>query len=546
VLDEIDRLIYAPNKYVSQEERNRREITEFPTRNIINTILKSKAMIVKNNDDRVSSSRTTEQQANTEKKFKIEPFQVIGASATIGRPLSRELFQLFNIEQLSDVKNDQQRKYGGAFPIIRPKQAPSPSTFQSSFTQAYDHDEGGTVDIDEESHETENGNEGNKFDRKGSKKQSSSSALHTKEMELLKAVIPGNDHQNVEISDDMLQELLEDGEAVKQLQKKKKKRKKDISSEVEDNNKDEIKDEEEEEVEEKLTSKKSSSATPQTSQRPVTIPQNIDHYILLIPEEIEENRYLMKEEQQRKKLERIPFYRRPPVRRLTQRQRQQEEKDRDFFSLSTRLAFLHRNFFNNPDYLGTWRKAILFVPKLEDILQTLFILKRFKLPGVKCLESLLPRVLSNPVHSHKNIDPIHLQQFFTYNASSAAISPLWERELIILPFSGTRGLHIPNIDTVFILRPPKNLDEYLHLAGRTGRLDCNINWFHEEQEQQRQQLHQKQEGNHRQKSQTPPKIPNKVVTMATSKNVPKMQTWQNLLDFHFQYVAPYEDEQEGF
>jgi hypothetical protein len=543
VLDEIDRLIYAPNKYVSQEERNRREITEFPTRNIVNTILRSKAMIVKNSDDRLSSSRTTERHEDTVKKFKIEPFQVIGASATIGRPLSRELFQLFNIEELSDVKNDQQRKYGGAFPIIRPRQT-VPSTFQSSSTQDYDHDEGDSVDIDEENDpESENENEGNEFDNEVSKKQPSSSLSHRKGKKLLKPVVPASELQNVEISNDMLQELSSEGreavkpEDLKRLQKEKKKKEEDMSSDDEDNNENE---EDEEQVEEKVASKKTLSITPQTSQRPVTIPQNIDHYLLLIPEEIEENRYLVKVEQQRKKLERISFHRRPPVRRLTQRQREQEEKDRDFFSLSTRLAFLHRNFFTNPDYEGQWRKAILFVPKLEDILQTLFILKRFKLPGVKSLESLLPRVLSNPVHSHKNIDPIHLQQFFTYNASSAAISPLWERELIILPFSGTRGLHIPNIDTVFILRPPKNLDEYLHLAGRTGRLDCNINWFHEEQEQQRQQ--QQQEGNHRQRPRNPPKIPNKVVTMATSKNVPKMQTWQNLLDFHFQYVIPYEDE----
>ena len=43
------------------------------------------------------------------------------------------------------------------------------------------------------------------------------------------------------------------------------------------------------------------------------------------------------------------------------------------------------------------------------------------------------------------------------------------RDLFVLPVSGARGLHLQDIEHVLILSPPKTMDEYLHMAGRTGR-----------------------------------------------------------------------------
>jgi superfamily II DNA/RNA helicase len=43
------------------------------------------------------------------------------------------------------------------------------------------------------------------------------------------------------------------------------------------------------------------------------------------------------------------------------------------------------------------------------------------------------------------------------------------RELFVLPVSGSRGLHLQDVEYVIILQPPKTMDEYLHMAGRTGR-----------------------------------------------------------------------------
>ena len=74
-----------------------------------------------------------------------------------------------------------------------------------------------------------------------------------------------------------------------------------------------------------------------------------------------------------------------------------------------------------------------------------------------------------------------------------------ERELFVVPVSGSRGLHLKDIGVVYILTPPKTMDEYLHMAGRTGR-----------------------EG----------KV-GKVVTLASLDELKRLQSWQTALDIHF-------------
>ena len=53
--------------------------------------------------------------------------------------------------------------------------------------------------------------------------------------------------------------------------------------------------------------------------------------------------------------------------------------------------------------------------------------------------------------------------------STAEESEVDSRDLFVLPVSGARGLHLQDIEYVIILQPPKTMDEYLHMAGRTGR-----------------------------------------------------------------------------
>jgi hypothetical protein len=58
----------------------------------------------------------------------------------------------------------------------------------------------------------------------------------------------------------------------------------------------------------------------------------------------------------------------------------------------------------------------------------------------------------------------------TTTTTTETIATTKEGELFVVPVSGSRGLHLQNIDCVLVLKPPKVMDEYLHMAGRTGRL----------------------------------------------------------------------------
>eukprot|EP00607_Mallomonas_marina_P001325 CAMPEP_0182438544 /NCGR_PEP_ID=MMETSP1167-20130531/85847_1 /TAXON_ID=2988 /ORGANISM="Mallomonas Sp, Strain CCMP3275" /LENGTH=250 /DNA_ID=CAMNT_0024631957 /DNA_START=562 /DNA_END=1311 /DNA_ORIENTATION=+ len=46
-------------------------------------------------------------------------------------------------------------------------------------------------------------------------------------------------------------------------------------------------------------------------------------------------------------------------------------------------------------------------------------------------------------------------------------------EIFVVPMTGSRGLHVQSVDNVFVLLPPRTMDEYLHMAGRTGRAGAN-------------------------------------------------------------------------
>ena len=100
-------------------------------------------------------------------------------------------------------------------------------------------------------------------------------------------------------------------------------------------------------------------------------------------------------------------------------------------------------------------------------------------------EEMISKALRNRIGSSANLD--------------LAETALEERELFVVPVSGTRGMHVKDVGVVYILSPPKTMDEYLHMAGRTGR-----------------------EG----KS-------GKVVTMSTLEELKRLHSWQTALDITF-------------
>ena len=77
-----------------------------------------------------------------------------------------------------------------------------------------------------------------------------------------------------------------------------------------------------------------------------------------------------------------------------------------------------------------------------------------------------------------------------------------ERQLFVVPVSGTRGLHIRDVSVVFVLQPPRSMDEYLHMAGRTGRAGSTV--------------------------------PGKVVSLVNYDELARLRSWQTPLEITFE------------
>ncbi|RYG68256.1 hypothetical protein EON64_05575 [archaeon] len=147
-----------------------------------------------------------------------------------------------------------------------------------------------------------------------------------------------------------------------------------------------------------------------------------------------------------------------------------------------------------------YKRGILFVPDMEHVHHTIGLLRAWRMGGldgeivdllsVFGIEQIERRKKGTKVGSKgsgKGKDQmrgvengIRVQEkdrsTSTENTHSAGLagsvvpSSTTKRTLFVAPFSGTRGLHLPDLDCVFIVEPPRTMDEYLHLAGRTGRL----------------------------------------------------------------------------
>lgn len=103
---------------------------------------------------------------------------------------------------------------------------------------------------------------------------------------------------------------------------------------------------------------------------------------------------------------------------------------------------------------GGFKRSLLFVPKADEVDKVLGVLSFW---GYKHISAVTPDPLQN----------------LEDNNERSGLREGKDMDLLVAPFSGTRGLHIPAIDCVVVLSPPRSMDEYLHLAGRTGRLDFN-------------------------------------------------------------------------
>ena len=153
----------------------------------------------------------------------------------------------------------------------------------------------------------------------------------------------------------------------------------------------------------------------------------------------------------------------------------------------------------------TWQKctpmrSLLFVPRMEDVRQVLGILSFWGVKEATSLQHILgvDTYMKSPqgVNVKGSLLGPGTRRFSTkdiigkasqhgigsgYVTDDDGIKILHEDgsgnreskvkgEILVLPVTGARGLHVQGVDHVFVLYTPYAMDEYLHMAGRTGRV----------------------------------------------------------------------------
>lgn len=197
--------------------------------------------------------------------------------------------------------------------------------------------------------------------------------------------------------------------------------------------------------------------------------------------------------------------------------------------LGSKAAIAKSFWVDNPQY----KRGIVFVRHTDEVKQVSGMLRFWGLKETKDLQQMLGLEISKKPTAKKLLGKgrIVKQSFVDLPAvssseksnslianamtsgigsgSNSAIKTS-ERDLFVVPASGTRGLHIQDIDVVLILQPPATMDEYLHMAGRTGR------WGGQDDAMSRR---------------------GQVITIANLEEWKRLQSWETPLgiDFDMQY-----------
>eukprot|EP01039_Chlorochromonas_danica_P002296 gene2296-2515_t len=158
-------------------------------------------------------------------------------------------------------------------------------------------------------------------------------------------------------------------------------------------------------------------------------------------------------------------------------------------TLASKLGII-KNIWQQQQQGGrVFKRGLVFVPKPEDVDHAVGIMRFWRVAEVKSLLSTfglenIPAFASEKKDKDKKgaqfvgtritqpVDQllVEARKHGIGAAGSALSSQSDDRVLFVAPFSGTRGLHIEDIDVIFIVEAPRSMDEYLHLAGRTGRM----------------------------------------------------------------------------
>lgn len=137
-----------------------------------------------------------------------------------------------------------------------------------------------------------------------------------------------------------------------------------------------------------------------------------------------------------------------------------------------------------------FQRCLIFVPFMAHVPDTIRMMRRFGYPQTF--------TLPGSITGNSQYD------FNTQNQSYSSNTVFF-----VMPSTGIRGLHIPSVDCVLLTHPPKTMDEYVHMAGRTSRLDLF----------QRVNNQVTKKGN--------------VVTLVKPNEARRMMTWQTPLNINF-------------
>eukprot|EP01038_Epipyxis_sp_PR26KG_P014370 gene14370-19272_t len=199
------------------------------------------------------------------------------------------------------------------------------------------------------------------------------------------------------------------------------------------------------------------------------------------------------------------------------------------------MNIINKNSNNNnkDSYHNNLQRALVFVPTVDDVKKAVGMLEYFKLNNVINLQNSLgieiiptQSAKSNRFDrsfqghaNNKNMNKIDFEiqtpqktsQIVSLarksNVGTASISKNNDNnsqssEIYVAHATGMRGLHLQDVSNVFVLKPPKTMDEYLHLAGRTGRTGNKV-------------------------------IGGNVYTIVTLEELKRMQSWQRPLGIIF-------------
>lgn len=113
-------------------------------------------------------------------------------------------------------------------------------------------------------------------------------------------------------------------------------------------------------------------------------------------------------------------------------------------------------------------RCLLFVPDQQSVADTVQLLHRHNVTGASLLHEAIGfhTNRSRDGSSDGSATPIDKLKQLRKRLAGAGRD---EVPVVVTTHSSARGLHFDEVDLVIVLGVPKSMDEYLHIAGRTGR-----------------------------------------------------------------------------